>query len=109
MTHVTFSLPADLLTQLDDNVSEQNTNRSKVIVHALEAYLSDSFTVSMTQSYSPDRTKVLLLEQDVIHKDKLLAERERLVNVYQAMLGGHAAVEQPVRVGFWHRVFRRSV
>ena len=109
MTHVTFSLTADLLARLDESVSEHSTNRSKIIVQAIEAYLSDSFTVDITQSYSPDKTKVLLLEQDVIHKDKLLAERERLINVYQSILGGRAVpVVKPIRVGFWRRVFHRQ-
>jgi len=93
MPHITFSCPRELITRLDDAAAAEGTgNRSKFIVYALEKYLSGSLSVDMISpesSYSQDNTKVLLLEKEVIHRDELLAERERVINAYLTFLGGN--------------------
>jgi hypothetical protein len=63
------------------------------------------------------------LERDIIHKDELINEKERLIAVYQAVLGGEAwkqgnigvtlkkypaeMTPAPPKKSFWSR-FRRS-
>ena len=100
-----ITMKSELLQTVDERAHAEGMNRSQYISSALEAYTTGLMTADITSSYSRDATRVLLLEHDIKGKDELLKERERLIDLYEAILGGRATVVgQPVKVGFWRRL-----
>ena len=100
-----ITINAELLQTVDANAHAEQMNRSQYISQALEAYTSGVMSADITSSYNHDATRVVLLEHDIKGKDELLKERERLIDLYETILGGRATVVgQPVKVGFWRRL-----
>jgi hypothetical protein len=100
-------MKGELLQIVDERAHAEQMNRSQYISKALEAYISGEMTADITPSYGPDATRVVLLEHDVAHRDELLRERDRLIDLYQAILAGRASQlprVEPVKVGFWRRL-----
>jgi hypothetical protein len=108
MKRASITIKSELLQIVDERAHAEQMNRSQYITQALEAYTSGLMTADITPSYGQDATRVVLLEHDITHKDELLKERERLIDLYQAILGGRAVPLEPVKVGFWRRHFGRK-
>jgi hypothetical protein len=111
LKRASITIKAELLQTVDASAHAEQVNRSTYISKALEAFTSGEMTADMTPSYRRDANRVVLLEHDVAHKEELLRERDRLIDLYAAILGGRASQlprVEPVKVGFWRRVFGRT-
>jgi hypothetical protein len=114
MKRASITIKSELLQTVDERAHAEGTNRSQYITKALEAFTSGQMTADVMPYDGPDATQdttITLLKREVLHKDELLKDRDQLIGLYQAILGGRATQlprVEPIKVGFWRRVFGRK-